>query len=296
MWKDGSVGFHCFNCGQSMGMFKFIKTLDSSLADEYLAERAMNRRRSNYNYNSSSKEEPVAESLSTDVDEKIDQRKYLRGLVSVNRLVPGHPIISYIKKRRIPEKQWKRLYFTPGYNTWVNSHMPGSLNEKYDEPRLVLPMVNADGYVFGASGRGFKPGGLRYITTMFDPSESKVFGAECCDTSKDHFILEGQIDSLFFENAMALVGADLTQGYEVNKSKAVFVYDAEPRNREIVSRMEKAIQAGYKLVIWPKDVPGKDVNDMVLAGYDYLSAINNNIFQGLTANLKLAEWKRTRNA
>jgi hypothetical protein len=72
----------------------------------------------------------------------------------------------------------------------------------------------------------------------------------------------------------------------------VYVFDAEPRNKEIVARMEKVIKNGHKLCIWPSDVPAKDINDMHLAGMNPEKVIRENVYSGLTAELKLSEWRK----
>ena len=38
------------------------------------------------------------------------------------------------------------------------------------------------------------------------------------------------------------------------------IFDNEPRNREIVKNIEKAIEEDYSVVIWPQDIAEKDIN------------------------------------
>ena len=72
----------------------------------------------------------------------------------------------------------------------------------------------------------------------------------------------------------------------------VYAFDNEPRNREIVARIETTIARGSKVVIFPSDVHEKDINDMVLAGRDVKRMIESNVYQGLEAKLKLNIWKK----
>jgi hypothetical protein len=72
----------------------------------------------------------------------------------------------------------------------------------------------------------------------------------------------------------------------------VYVYDNEPRNREILARIDKTIQQGNKVVIWPSDIKQKDINDMVLSGLDVQSVVESNIYFGLEAKLKFTNWKK----
>ena len=56
--------------------------------------------------------------------------------------------------------------------------------------------------------------------------------------------------------------------------------------------MEKTIQEGHSIVIWPNDLKFKDVNDMIIAGLNPKEIIQNNTFRGLEARAKLIGWKR----
>ena len=72
----------------------------------------------------------------------------------------------------------------------------------------------------------------------------------------------------------------------------VFVFDNEPRNREIVARIETTIARGNKVVIFPKSIREKDLNDMVLAGHNVQDLVELNTYTGLQAKLKFNDWKK----
>jgi len=72
----------------------------------------------------------------------------------------------------------------------------------------------------------------------------------------------------------------------------IWVYDNEPRNREIVNRISKTIDRGDKIIIWPSKVEQKDINDMVLAGHDIMSILESNIYSNLKAKIKFNNWKK----
>jgi hypothetical protein len=88
-----------------------------------------------------------------------------------------------------------------------------------------------------------------------------------------------------------MAGADIDWNLLEGK-EAVFVYDNECRNAEIVNRMTKAINKGYEIVIWPNNIPEKDINDMFLTGHDVQSLVEFNTYSGLEALVKLSEWKK----
>ena len=104
-------------------------------------------------------------------------------------------------------------------------------------------------------------------------------------------MVEGPFDSTFISNSVALCGSDGDLGY-LKRSSIVFVYDNEPRNREIVNRIGKCISRGESVVIWPDGIIEKDINDMVLAGHNVQDVVDSNVYSGLEATLKFNDWKK----
>ena len=79
------------------------------------------------------------------------------------------------------------------------------------------------------------------------------------------------------------------------KEKSTLVFDNEPRNREIVKNIEKAIEEHYSVVIWPHDIKEKDINDMIISGLtsvEISDIIHRNTFSGLQAKTQLSHWKK----
>ena len=75
-------------------------------------------------------------------------------------------------------------------------------------------------------------------------------------------------------------------------SDYIYVYDNEPRNREIVNRIAKTIDRGDKVVIWPTSIEEKDVNDMILGGHKVMDMLKSNTYSGLKAKIKFNNWKK----
>jgi hypothetical protein len=58
--------------------------------------------------------------------------------------------------------------------------------------------------------------------------------------------------------------------------------------------MEKMIKQGHNICIWPSNVKGKDINEMILNGErDVEQIIRKNTYKGLEANLRLQRWRKT---
>ena len=75
----------------------------------------------------------------------------------------------------------------------------------------------------------------------------------------------------------------------------VFIFDNEPRNKQIIDRMYRVVEKDYELVIWPEGQEEKDINDMILQGKtksQIQNIITENTYSGLSALTKLNSYKR----
>jgi hypothetical protein len=227
----------------------------------------------------------------------------LKDLRKVSQLKPEHPVKQYISNRLIPAEAHHKLFLVRNFKAWVNTMLPEKFDEesvKNDEPRLIIPFLDEEKNLFGFQGRSFKNTGVRYITIILNDDKPKIFGLDTMDPSKDIYVVEGPIDSLFLPNGIASAGGDLItplQLLDVQKEKFVVVYDNEPRNKHTVKHIEKAIDSGYRVCIWPTALEQKDINDMVLAGYTkehVKDIIDERTYSGPTAKLHFALWRKDR--
>ena len=132
---------------------------------------------------------------------------------------------------------------------------------------------------------------MRYITIMLDENKPKIYGLDRINTTKPIYIVEGPFDSTLLDNSVAMAGSDV-DSRTLGWSDYIWVYDNEPRNREIVERISRSIDRGEKVVIWPTSIVEKDINDMVLGGHNIMSVLKSNTYSGLQAKVKLTEWKK----
>lgn len=283
--RDNSLYFYCHNCGASRGFSYFLKDLDNIIYNDYVAERFLKENKSPPK-TEDGKKFATATKFSGDPLKKIKK---------VSQLKHDHPIKKYIAKRQIPANKHYKLYFTPKFKTWINGIIPNKFDPKKigkDEPRLIMPFLDENKKIFGVSARGFDPNGIRYITIMFD-DRPKIYGLDDVNFEQTYLVVEGAIDSMFVRNAVAMAGAEGNSKALKNPENAIFVFDAEPRNKEIHKRIEKVISNGYRVCIWPSDVPGKDINEMVINGMTNVDeVIRENTYKGLEATLKLSEWRK----
>ena len=145
--------------------------------------------------------------------------------------------------------------------------------------------------LIGFQGRALGPNSVKYITIMLEENAPKVYGIDKINEKEAIYIVEGPFDSHFLDNSVAMVGADLdTRPF--GWSNYIWVFDNEPRNREIVERIDKTISRGDQVIIWPKQIVEKDINDMALAGHDIMSILESNTYSGLKAKVKFNTWKK----
>ena len=152
-------------------------------------------------------------------------------------------------------------YYAEKFKEWTNSLQPIFDSTEKDEPRIIIPLFYQDTLV-GFQGRALGPSKIKYITVMLNDNAPKIYGLDELQKDKTIYVTEGPFDSTFISNAIALCGAD----GDLSKwgiSNPVWIYDNEPRNTEIVSRISRTIDRGEKIVIWPSSIKEKDINDMV---------------------------------
>jgi hypothetical protein len=270
-----------------MGIRKFLSKVDPVLYNDYIVDTKLD--------NIKTREAILPlDTLTSKVPEFRKSSSPLLQLRKISQLKVTHGARKYVENRLIPAPQHYKLYYAPKFNAWVNTIIPNKLPTEYDAPRLVLPFIS-NGKMFGFQGRAFDNDSLRYITIMLDESSPKIFGLEGVDFNKKYYVVEGPIDSLFVPNSIAMAGADGNSSGLRSVSNSVFVFDNEPRNVDIVNRMDKLLSEGKRVCIWPEWVISKDINDLVLSGVtpsQVQNMIDSNTYEGLEGRLALAIWRR----
>ena len=194
---------------------------------------------------------------------------------------------KYLENRKLNSD---KFYYTDKFKAWSNSHKQTFDSVKYDEPRIIIPLFYKNTLI-GFQGRSLGPSKVKYITIMLDDNAPKIYGLDEIKTSKPIYITEGPFDSTFIKNSVAMCGSDVDIG-SFDWSDYIYVYDNEPRNREIVNRISNTISRGDKVVIWPSNILEKDINDMVLCGHDVQDLVESHVYDGLKATLQFNTWKR----
>ena len=268
-----NVNFKCHNCGSSMSLSNFLKTLDPTVHKQYAFEKF----KDGHTGRNFVVEEPEFKFEAPKFAPKVDLPRASE--------IPTAKL--YLEKRGLDPN---KFYYTDKFKAWVNTLVEKFDNIEYDEPRIIIPLIY-ENQLIGFQGRALGPNSVKYITIMLQENAPKVYGIDKINEKEPIYIVEGPFDSHFVDNAVAMAGSDLDIR-PFNWSDYIWVFDNEPRNREVVNRISKTIDRGDKVVIWPNNISEKDINDMKLSGHDVQTVIKSNTYTGLEAKLKFNIWKK----
>jgi len=277
--------FKCHNCGMGQNLANFIKHLDPQMYSQYILERY--KKSAPATPTPTFEFEPVQFKDSTVLD---DYKK-------ISELNDEHPAKQYVIKRKIPSEHFERLYFCEKFGELVNKVKPNTFKTKKDHPRLIIPFYDTTGKLFAFQGRAFGKEQPKYLTIKLDENKQKVYGLERVNFQRPIYITEGPIDSLFIDNCLAAAGADLILKNKVSSENVTYIFDNEPRNKEIIKRMYSVVEKDYNIVVWPSEVQLKDVNDMIMSGMsksEISDLISKNTFSKLSALVKINEYKKVK--
>jgi transcription elongation factor Elf1 len=284
--KKNDYFYMCHNCGASTSFYNFLDKVDPTLIKEYALERYKNG-----DNNKSNHKTPDFEDFKT---EKPTFKKTL-DLPSIKSLPEAHFAKVYVQQRRIPETFLSQLYYAEDFAAFIQDLGIQKELSKEDK-RLVIPFYDQEKNLVAIQGRALGESKLRYITIKLHEDNHKFFGLDRIDEDKMIYVVEGPIDSMFLDNAVATADSNLESITSIyDKSKVTLVFDNEPRNKEIVKKIDEAIEKHYNVVIWPEMIESKDINDMIMDGFspdEIQDIISKYTFVNLRAKAELVNWKK----
>ena len=268
------TNFKCHNCGASSTFSNFLKGIDPTLYKQYIFEKFQTRNTGK----GSIFEEPKFQFKKPVFRKKLDLPKASEVKIAK----------EYLEKRKLDPS---KFYFAYKFKEWANTQKQTFDTIGRDESRIIIPLYDTEKNLIGFQGRSLGPNSVKYITVMINEDAPKIYGLDKIDNEKPIYIIEGPFDATLVQNSVAMCGSDLDIR-SFGWSDYIYVYDNEPRNREIVNRIDKTINGGYKVVIWPTSIVEKDINDMVLGGHKIMSVLESNTYSGLQAKVKFNNWKK----
>ena len=269
-----NTNYKCHNCGASLSFNNFLKQIDSTLHKQYTMEKF----KDGFTGKGFVVEEPKLEFKKPIFKSKLDLPKASE--------IPAAK--NYLERRKVDST---KFYYASKFKEWVNTQKKTFDYIKKDESRIIIPMYDTESNLIGFQGRSLIPNSVKYITVMLNEEAPKVYGLDKINRGEIVYVVEGPFDSTFVSNSVAMCGSDSSLAC-LDGSSIVYVYDNEPRNKEIVERIDKCITRGEQVIIWPTIIRDKDINDMVLSGHDIMSVLKSNTYSGLEAQIKFNNWKK----
>jgi hypothetical protein len=297
--KGNDFFYKCHNCNHGSNVYNFLKQVQPSLCKEYSLE----------NYRGGEKS-PVPKKSKEDMfkfaSKKPEFKKkdvVLNTIKCIKDLPKDHVAVKFANIRKIPKQHWGLLYYAEDFGSFAKELDPSVLAMGVEE-RLVIPFFNSHGHVVGCQGRSLNMKDevnaretLKYITVKYDKGIDRLwYGLWRVNPDKRVYVVEGPIDSLFLSNATAMVGAGALKEIpsRFKDSEMTYILDNEPRNRQICAYIEKLIELGREVCIWPDNIVEKDINDMAyqMSTRKIQKMIDDNTFSGLEATLRFRDWRK----
>ena len=283
--RGDSYWYSCHNCGLNYSLRNFVKIFDYALYEEY----SMETYKETVGVTQTPKkiEEPEFSS-SQFTQTKISPYLSAKPLLSLKE---DHPAYLYVLGRKIPFERLESLYYVPKFFKWASQWKEELSSIKNDHPRLIIPFKDKSGTDIGFSARCFGPEANKYIMMKFDPdSEVRLqYGMEQIDWTENIYCVEGPIDSMFIKNCVASCNAAL----HTVECADILIYDNQPRNHEVVSLMQKGVESGKGVVVWPDWFSHKDINEAVMKGEeDIQNLIDEHTYYGLELKLRFSQWRK----
>jgi len=269
-----NTNFKCHNCGASSSFNNFLKRIDPTLHKQYTMEKF--------------KEGHTGRNFVVEEPKLEFKKPVFRKKLDLPRATEIPIAKEYLEKRKL---DLSKFYFAYKFKEWANTQKQTFDTIGRDESRIIIPLYDTEKNLIGFQGRSLGPNSVKYITVMINEDAPKIYGLDQINNEKPIYIIEGPFDATLVQNAVAMCGSDLDIR-SFGWSDYIYVYDNEPRNREIVNRIAKTIDRGDKVVIWPTTVEEKDINDMVLGGQNIMSVLESNTYSGLQAKVKFNNWKK----
>lgn len=307
--KGDKALYHCHNCGSPdvRSLHKLIEYLSPSLFKEYKYEKFGSKFRENV---VEELEETKEDDLFIDKElmkvdnlkmKRLASEKILRDCVAMPLLDNDHPAIEYLReKRRLPKEDIDKLYYLSDINLLTKKidKYKDKDYPKYDA--ILIPFIDFEGVINCIQLRILNPkSNMRYLTLYLNEDQSKaIYGLNYVDEHRTVYCLEGPINSLFLDNAIAFAGSTQTNKINYIKDKItdfVIIYDPDYKtNPHVLKALEKSINDGYKVVLYDdKFNSDDDINDIVIK-YNWtkeqlMEYIDSRTFSGLRAKLELSK-------
>lgn len=272
--KDNNTFYKCHNCSVSKTLLNFCKDNFPHILKSYQLSKYSGNKKNNET--SLNKESPLS------------LVNFFDGINTIDKLNTNHIAWKYLVDRKVPFYRFKDIYYVEDFKTLVNS-FKNVFSDTNVISGLIFPLIYKNS-LYGIQFRNLDINAkTRYYTLYFKPG-LRVYNFDNINPKKTVYVTEGIFDSMYGENFIAMLGSELPIEFlsSNNVKEYVFIFDNEPNNKQIVSKMKNVIDKGYGIFIWNENLKCKDLNDAMKMGINI--DIEKHIFYGVSAILRLNKW------
>ncbi len=246
----GLLMMRCFHCGISVPFGKFLREVDSVLYDQYRLEVF---RETSINPPPQRVEEQLKKTIAT---------AQFSGLIPYSELARTNPARAYLERRQLPDDKINLFYLATKFFKWASQYEPSFKRFKEDHPRLILPAYDENKKVLGFSCRAFGKEDPKYIQIRLDKTSEYVYGLDTIDKTKPIIVVEGQIDSLFLDNCVAVGSANYNVDFVLSNNVIIVPDNDFRRNIQVCNQLKNIVKKGKTICLLPGHFK-KDINDII---------------------------------
>ena len=200
-----NTNFKCHNCGASMSLNNFLKTLDPTLHKQYTLEKF--------------KEGHTGKNFVVEAPKLEFKKPVFKKSIDLPKASTNQVAKEYLENRKLdPDK----FYYADKFKHWTNSQKRTFDNIGRDDPRIIILMYDEKKNLIGFQGRALDKSPNKYITIMINEEAPKIYGLETINTKLPIYVVEGPFDSTFIDNSVALCGATVT--WVILKKATLFLF------------------------------------------------------------------------
>lgn len=292
--------YKCHNCGDSRYFNSLLKEYDPALHRRYIAELFKHQR-----HPAKNKEAKEEAKLKNRPKQKIEKRLKQETITKKLRHANIVPVTEsnigqdYLLSRQIDKSSFHKIYFAENYLDALKLLKGETPDNKYhhlEQAAIAFLLYDEQGRFSGLQFRLLSKQTKKrfHIHKMRSSAQKLFFGNQYLKPNEaPKYVLEGAIDSLFLESAVASLGSDLICPFDSNET--IYVLDFDNRNKQIVQKYKKLLEQGKRVCIPSTKYSHMDINDFILQGFSIQQIeklIRSSAYSGLTGFLRLNEWKR----
>lgn len=161
-------------------------------------------------------------------------------------------------RRQIPEDIWKRFYYAVGGDY---------------EDRIIIPFFDKNDAIYYFQARAMFACNNKYINRTSN-KDNAIYNIHHIDKNKPVIVVEGPIDSMFIDNAVATLGLSVSQSMEdlMRQMSCYYIFDDDQAG---VDTARKYIDNGKHVFLWKKFKQAYGIQDQYDEdGYKKKSDIN----------------------